>query len=499
MHLIHAIFLVLLVGIFDENVNGDVTNNRYRLNYHIQPPSGWMNDPDGLSYFNGQYHVFYQYNPYSSNWGAPHWGHVASTDLVHWKNLPIALTPGDPYDKDGCFSGSAVVNGNELVLVYTGNVNTANGFTQTQNIATSKDGVTFTKYSGNPVLANPPVDGTKDFRDPKVWLSIYGSQNGTWNMVVGNPSVAVNNPYMNSYGRVVLYQSNDLKTWTYLGGLAEEQNAEQNLGYMWDDPNFFYLNGKYVLLVSPAGIERDIDRFANLNQNGYFIGDYRPSTNLFSRGQFYELDNGHDFFAAHVFEDPTGRRIVIGWMQMWGSWMREQVDGWAGALTIPRELSLSSDGTRLQMAPVAELTSLRGSQYINSPINVNGEYDTNIPIGSSEVLFDVVLAGVRARKVGLKFPIDDGELELYYDTQNQTLVLSRNKDIRQVAISNISVLNLRIFLDRSSIEVFANNGTVTMTSRFYVDWIPIVTLFTDNGESGAARVNVQAFSLNNIW
>uniref|UniRef100_A0A914DF70 Sucrose-6-phosphate hydrolase n=1 Tax=Acrobeloides nanus TaxID=290746 RepID=A0A914DF70_9BILA len=476
------IFIVIFVG---KTSAINVTNNRYRLNYHIMSPGGWINDPNGLSYFNGQYHVFFQYNPDSSSWGPMHWGHVVSTDLVHWKYLPIALYPDHSYDKDGCFSGSAIVNNGVLSLVYTGNVNNGSfdgGFYQIVNIATSTDGVNFQKFSGNPVIATWPVDGTNNFRDPKVWQN-----NGTFYVVLGNQS-------KDRHGRVVLYKSSDLKTWTYVGVLAEYNN--DNTGTMWECPNFFSLGGKYALLFSPQGIERDGDRFGNLDVNGYFIGDYQYATNEFTHGPFYEIDLGHDFYAAQMFQAPDGRSILIGWMDMWGAQFPEQPDGWAGALTIPRELTLSADGTRINMSPIAELLTLRGNQYINSNIEVDGVYNTNIPLGSTEILLQIALVNVQARKVGLKFPLNNGELRVYYDKQTQKLVVSRKKVVRQVAINNISVLNLRIFVDRSSIEVFANNGSAVFTSRFYVDYIPNLSLFA---EYGVANLSLQAFSLNKIW
>lgn len=185
-----------------------ITNKRYRLNYHITTPSGWMNDPNGFSYYQGYYHIFYQYYPYSSKRGPMHWGHYRSQDLVHWEELPIALTPDSPEDKDGCYSGSAIEKDGRLYLIYTGNhyydVNDHSRFYQTQNVAFSDDGIHFTKYSGNPVIALPPTDNSQHFRDPKVW------QDGNeYYIVVGGQD-------KKGLGRAITYKSTDLLHWDYL-------------------------------------------------------------------------------------------------------------------------------------------------------------------------------------------------------------------------------------------------------------------------------------------
>uniref|UniRef100_A0A914D868 beta-fructofuranosidase n=1 Tax=Acrobeloides nanus TaxID=290746 RepID=A0A914D868_9BILA len=444
--------LILLIGFwigskfFSEAIN--VTNSRYRQNYHIIAPTGWLNDPNGLSYFNGNYHVFFQYDPTSSNGGGPkQWGHVTSTDLVNWKYTQptIALAPDQSYDVGGVWTGSAVNNNGELTAIYTGLHN--NTGEQLVNIATSTDGVTFTKYSGNPVVPTQPIDGTNQFRDPKVW-----KYNGVWYMVVGNQS-------KKNHGRTVLYQSDDLRQWTYLGPLADE--PDNRVGSMWECPNFFYINGKHVLFMG-TDVERDGDHFANQGLNVYFIGDFNYETKVFSHAvDFYELDNGHDFYAAQMFQDPKNRTILFAWMNSFGTNFEEMQDGWAHTLTVPRQLRLSSDGSRVQMIPVDELTLLRGTEYINSPIEIEGH-----------------------------------DLRLYYDKQTGKLVLERTKDVRQVDMGSIMQLNLRIFLDQSSIEVFANDGNVTMSSRYYKDPIPTITLFA---EYGVANVEFQAFRLNNIW
>jgi beta-fructofuranosidase len=279
----------------------EATKDPSRLAYHIMVPP-WINDPNGLIQFQGEYHVFYQYHPYSPNWGPMHWGHVKSRDLVHWKHLPIALTPDKDYDQDGCFSGCAVDDHGTLTLIYTGNVEGDGDKTpahQVQCLATSTDGMTFLKDPANPVIHDAPLEGlSSHFRDPKVWR--YQDR---WYMVIGTQK--------EKKGRILLYTSADLRQWRYLGVVAESNGL---LGYMWECPDFFSLGEQEVLLFSPQGIVAQDERYQNLYQTGYLLGKLDYTTGKFTHGSFEELDKGFDFYAAQTFADASGRRILIGWI-----------------------------------------------------------------------------------------------------------------------------------------------------------------------------------------
>lgn len=434
-------------------------NNRHRLGYHIMAPANWINDPNGLVQFKGEYHVFYQHHPYDENWGPMHWGHVKSLDLVNWEHLPIALAPEDACDKDGCFSGSAVDNDGELTLIYTGHHyidKERDLFYQNQNIAVSTDGVHFKKVVENPVIEKPPADSSHHFRDPKVW-----KRGRDWYMIVGNSK--------NNIGRVILYRSPNLRNWEYIGVLAE---GNEQLGYMWECPDFFELNGKHVLLMSPQGIKEAGDHFKNLFQTGYMIGEYEYDKNKFGHGEFIELDYGHDFYAVQTFLDDKNRRIAIGWMDMWESDMPTKKDGWCGALTLPRELTLSDDG-KIKMVPVAEVTQLREKKL--SAIE-NQTITSSYEMGVQGSMFEVeaVLEVTNAEKVELVLRgIENEATVLAYDKSTNKLRLDCSKSgkkkdgIRRVKLAASDQLKLRIFVDRSSIEVFINEGEATMTSRIY--------------------------------
>ncbi|MFY4773565.1 glycoside hydrolase family 32 protein [Metabacillus sp. RGM 3146] len=468
-----------------------IKHTPHRLGFHITPPANWINDPNGLIQYKGEYHVFYQYHPFIEEWGPMYWGHVKSSDLVHWKHLPVALAPFEDYDKDGCFSGSAVEEKGELVLIYTGNVwlkNDPNELIQVQCIARSKDGIHFEKDKANPVLKELPIGASNHFRDPKVW-----KENDKWYMVLGNKE--------SEKGKVLLYQSSDLMQWDYIGILAE--NKGENLGFMWECPDFFKLDGKHVLLISPEGMEAEGENYRNLKQSGYFVGEFNDSG--YRHGHFQELDKGHDFYAVQTFEDEQGRRLLFGWMDMWEQEMPTKKDGWAGALTLPRELELRADG-KLIMKPVKELEKLRMDQAaVLEEIFVEGE--NTLAFGEMlEMKAEFSLTETSAEEFGLKMRCGETEeTVIIYNKLSRKLVLDREKsgagpkEVRSAAVKTVDdKLVLHIYLDRSSIEVFANGGETVMTSRIYpgIESQGVKVFAT----GGKVKVNsLRIWNLEDIW
>jgi beta-fructofuranosidase len=450
----------------------------WRPLWHFTPPAGWMNDPNGLAQFRGEYHLFYQYHPFGTDWGPMHWGHAVSPDLVRWRHLPIALapSPGGP-DAGGCFSGSAVDDGGVLSLVYTGH-----GERQVQCLATSPDGRVFTKHPGNPVLDSPPEGFPPEhFRDPKVWRA-----EGRWWMVAGSKR--------NGRGAALLYQSEDLRRWSFTAVAAE---SDGTLGTMWECPDLFALRDRHVLVVSPEGLDR---RKALL-----FVGrlDYR--TGRFAIESRHVADHGFDLYAPQSFEDATGRRVVIGWMDSWGSkaWPTKAW-GWAGAMTVPRLLRLSADGTPL-WAPVPEVETLRGEP-------------TTVPSGAIEPGLRV-LDAVRGDSLDLELEIDPGtasevallvrrspdgkeETRIAYDRASATLAIDRDRagagdggvHSAPLPLGAGETLRLRVLVDRSSVEVFAQDGRVVLTDRVYPDPESVGSALEAKG--GRSRlVSLRAFPL----
>ncbi|WP_061290688.1 glycoside hydrolase family 32 protein [Azotobacter vinelandii] len=443
----------------------------YRLGYHLSPPAGWMNDPNGLVYFRGEYHVFYQHHPYSPQWGPMYWGHARSADLVHWEHLPIALAPGDPFDRDGCFSGSAVVDGDTLYLIYTGHRwlgeagNDEQGMRQVQCLASSTDGIAFTKHGA--VIDTPPHPDIMHFRDPRVWR-----RGDHWWMALG--ARQGDDPLL------LLYRSRDLRQWDCLGRALEGRREAD--GYMWECPDLFELEGRDVFLFSPQGLEPDGHERWNLFQNGYRLGRLGRLGRLDERARFVaeselrEIDHGHDFYAAQTLLAPDGRRLLWAWMDMWQSPMPSQAHHWCGALTLPRELS--RDGDRLRMRPARELAALRQSrQALAIGALESGSRTLEVRGALLEFELELELTGSSAERFGLALRCSDDGRErtlLYFDAMARRLVLDRQHSgagvsgVRSVPVApGQTRIALRVFLDRSSIEVFIDDGAHTLSSRIY--------------------------------
>ncbi len=301
---------------------------KYELDYHYHAKKGWINDPNGLCYFKGKYHLFYQYNPYDVKWDTMHWGHAVSEDLIHWEELPIALYPDMPYESsDGCFSGSAIIHNDEMWLFYT---SVSEELGQTQSLVISKDGYTFEKYPGNPIIKNVPEDGTqKDFRDPKVF-----EHDGHFYMVTGTCK--------GELARVLLFRSDDLLNWEYRGILYE---SDEFLPVI-ECPDLFPVGDKWVLAFS---IMRRPEKSVALA-----IGDFKDEKFILEEISF--LDRGPESYAPQSFLAPDGRRILIEWMNNW-KFKRMPHDTFAGAFTVPREIFFN-ERNRLCLFPVREARHL---------------------------------------------------------------------------------------------------------------------------------------------
>jgi beta-fructofuranosidase len=462
----------------------------YRLQYHLMPPAGWMNDPNGLIHYKGEYHAFYQHNPHEPKNGPMHWGHAKSKDLVTWEHLPIALAPSEDYDKGenggyGCWSGSAVDHNGVLTLIYTGHVDGRTP-TEVQCTATSTDGIRFEKAAHNPVIACAPEEGGFGFRDPKVWL-----HDGIWYMVVGFGK--------DGLGKALLYKSADLQDWTYVGVAAE---SDGTMGDMWECPDLFPLGGenRHVLVISPMNM--------GATKTMYMSGTLDYETGIFHSRYAERLDYGFDFYAPQTFVDDLGRRILLGWMNIWGAKMPEQERGWMGAFTLPRELKLTEDGT-LRMLPVDELKALRSNHQQFSRMIVGT--DAAIPLVDikGDTLEIIAVFSANESAMGGEYGIrlrcsEDGRqfTEIVYVAAEGKLKVDRTYSgagdggVSEVHLSPMEDgrIVLHLYLDRSSVELFANYGLKAMTNRIYPDPDSLgIKLFARNG--GATLVSLDVWEL----
>lgn len=446
----------------------------YRPAYHFTPPANWMNDPNGLVFCKGKYHLFYQYYPDSTVWGPMHWGHAESADLVSWKHLPIALYP----DSLGyIFSGSAVCDTGNAAQLQSGSLPLiAAVFTyhdpigeqagridfQSQGLAFSADGGrTFQKYAANPVIANP---GIRDFRDPKVFWHHESQQ---WVLVLAAGQ------------QVMFYGSLDLKHWSLLSEFGSSHGSH---GGVWECPDLFPLPHKdslvWVLLVSinPGGPNGGscTQYFTGKFNGRQFIASARPETVRW-------LDYGPDNYAGVTWSGvpaSDGRRLFMGWMNNWTYAQQVPSKKWRGAMTLPRVITATEtdSGLRLASYPVEELKRLRiGEVAMEIP-----ERNSWRISGLNEILIELDLGASTARDMGFRFsgPLGDTVLAGYDKLLNR-FYLRRdgcgNADFspafsQPVYAPRASVsrtLSLHVFIDRSSLELFADGGTTNLTALIF--------------------------------
>ncbi len=438
-------------------------NDPYRLNYHITPPYGLLNDPNGFIEYNGTYHLFYQWNPYECNHGSKFWGHCVSTDLVNWQEVKPALTPDTEYEKNGCYSGSAFEHQNSLYLFYTSNVKHANGERDSyQCLAKSEDGIVFEKLG--PVISSPPKNYTKHFRDPKIW-----QHDNLWYCVIGAQYQHDNGDLQ---GRVLLYYSDDLNNWHCSGDIAGSNvNQLNDFGFMWECPDLFNLNGHDILMCSPQGLEPEADKYQNIYQSGYFVGQLDYQTQKFIHGDFIELDRGFEFYAPQTTLDSKGRRLMSAWMGLPECDDHPTVKyNWLHALTLVRQL-IYKDNKLLQQ-PIEELQTLRKNktQYQNITLSSETSF-TGIEGDSYELI--VELSDITQR-CGLKLRVSESEYtELYFEPETQCITLDRDYSgagyggTRSCILDSKNSLKLQIFMDKSSVEIFVNEGAEVFSSRIY--------------------------------
>jgi beta-fructofuranosidase len=378
--------------------------------YHFRPIKNWMNDPNGLIYWNGEYHMFYQYNPNAAYWGDMHWGHTVSTDLMHWKPLPIALYPDKPYDKDGVFSGCAIVHGGVPKLVYTGTK------PETQCIVTTSNNLReFHKLEQNPVIAGPPGKVT-GFRDPCVW-----EENGEWMMALGGGFPEVG-------GAILLYTSKDLISWRYLHPLC--QGEKSKTGHNWECPNFFPLGDRHVLLISAEPYRKVL----------YFIGRYE--NRRFTPESDGVLDAGGSLYAPQTFVDKDGRRTLIGWLTETRPEKEFVKAGWSGVQSLPRVFTLRNDKT-LAIEPHPNVRSVR-EPWAGT---------------SAQAEFEVVFPRTPAKA---ELQVGSEALPISYDGRDLTVA----GHTAPMKLDASEPLRLDIFVDHSVVEVFAA-GRVAMALRVY--------------------------------
>nr|ACN59531.1 invertase [uncultured bacterium] len=448
-------------------------NTEFQGQFHLCAPVGWLNDPNGLSWFAGRLHLFYQYHPYSSVWGPMHWGHAVTEDLVRWTHLPIALIPGEPYDADGCFSGGAVADGERHALLYTGHVDPdpldPSRRVETQCLAWG-DGTVYHKAPQNPVIGPellPEGASRGDFRDPKVW-----KEGLHWYCLVASR-------HADGHGQILLFTAETPTQWRLVGPVLQSRGR---LGGMWECPDLFVLDGREVLLWSVMGQPQQDGGFQNPSAVVWSVGTLDRTTGAFLPDAIQEVDQGPDFYAAQTTTLPDGRVVLVGWMQMWERSIPtdELGHGWAGRMTLVREVYWHRG--RLAQRPVRELEAYRREE-VTGAATFEGRHEFSGVEGQALDL-EVEFRSWKGQSVGLSvFASETEETRLTWEPQSGWLTLDRSRSGVPIASRSAThpdcqvyrarveapegVLSLRLVLDRSAVEVFAQNGTTTLSATVY--------------------------------
>lgn len=489
----------------------------YRPNFHFTPQKGWMNDPNGMFYYNGYYHLFFQYYPDSNVWGPMHWGHAISTDMITWTEKPIALYPDE---KGYIFSGSAVVDikntsgfgsleNPPIVAMFTyhdmkkekaGETNY-----QSQGIAYSLDeGLTWTKYEANPVIKNPDM---KDFRDPKMtWDAIHQQ----WIMALA------------AGDKTMFYSSKNLKEWELLSDFGKAIGAH---GGVWECPDFFPMTVegtdeyKWVLLLSinPGGPNGG-------SATQYFVGDFDGKNfkldESFSKDikgdKGVWIDYGRDNYAGVTFSNVSevdGRKLFIGWMSNWNYAQKVPTETWRSSMTIPRELVLvKKDGHySVNSRPVKELQNYVGKTIKKETLKIDKETvivdKSVINLSSMDIHFSLknlkedtyTFSLSNELKNTVKFGFNKKENYFFIDrTQSGDLSFSplfANKISKAPITEKFDAIDVRIIVDKTSIEIFYNNGTTVMTETFFPEK-PMETFSATKEKFGYTLENLTINQLN---
>lgn len=487
-------FLLVFISVKGQNLN-----EHWRPDFHFSPEKNWTNDPNGLIFLDGEYHLFYQFNPFENKWGHMSWGHAISKDLIKWEHLPVAI----PEDSVWIFSGSTVIdknnssglgngNGNCMVAIYTADYH--NGKKEAQYLAYSNDkGRTWEKYAGNPVLDL----NAKDFRDPNVF---WYEKTKQWIMSVVLPT---------EY-KVLFYGSSNLKNWNKLGEFGNQGDVRK----IWECPSLTELavdgdstKTKWLLMVSSNGPEQD---FAGVQ---YFIGDFdgksfkndnTPDTKLY-------VDYGKDFYASIPWNHtPQNQKLMLGWMLNWKYAENQPTFPWKGQMSVPRQMALKTfpEGVRLTQLPVEQFTPADSYRFFEKKDFVHTKeklLNGSTLFAKNAYIIEADLTIKSSRDFGFKIAQNlnkEGkatqETIVGYDVKKQQLYLDRTNSGKIISPDFASVdkaflkidnkrLRLKIVVDKMSVEVFANDGAVAITSLIFTD--PKATAFSLFCKKGKIKVN----------
>ncbi|ACD22897.1 sucrose-6-phosphate hydrolase [Clostridium botulinum] len=446
-----------------EEINKDLdryyknsNNSKWRNNFHLEMPFGLLNDPNGLSYYNNKFHIFYQWNPFGCEHKNKHWGLVKTSDFINFTKPEIILKPVDWFDKNGCYSGGAYVKDDTLKLFYTGNVKDENNNRESYQCIANyyKDG-TFEKKG--PVIFKQPEGYTAHFRDPFIF-----EEDNIYYMVLGVQTDRLK-------GRTLLYKSIDIEKWEFIGELKTDLD---DFGYMWECPNLVKVSdNKFAFLFSPQGLEAEELRNQNIYQSGHIIGDLDLNdVSLNNHSDFKELDMGFDFYAPQVFKHDN-QNIMLGWIGMpdKDSEYLSSKEGWMFSLTMPRALEYKNNV--IYQKPLKQLEALRDKKEIEISNDEFDLYKMKLNSRNKEVKLNLDIK--ESENIEIVFNFGDENIRLNYNKKSEVCTIDRNnmelggKGIRKFKLKAEDNLDLHIFIDNSVMEIYYQDGLEVTTFMYF--------------------------------
>lgn len=449
----------------EERMERTVMHCPFRTKFHIMPPVGWLNDPNGLCQFKGVYHAYFQYSPLNVNGGGGYWGHCTSTDLLHWEYQEPVLTTDIPEDQSGVYSGSALIENGKMYLFYTGNVKLPGdydyidaGRISTQLLVESEDGQHMSEKIKLLGVEDYPKSMTQHIRDPKVW-----KEDGGYYMILGARERAWDDAgNRRDKGAALIYVSEDKRSWR----LHQELTTENAFGYMWECPDLFRLGSERILSYCPQGLETQEEKFQNIYQSGYSV----LSRNADPEKTFREWDMGFDFYAPQSFEADDGRRILIGWAGMPDTAETHRnlsvANGWQHCLTIPCELEYR-EGKVFRM-PVRELYDLDWKEAATE----NGRYHwegKTVKLTVREIGGDKTEIRIGSSENGMTISSEENLVVISFSDMSGNPSQCGGGRRRRAGRTEEQVEELLIIIDSSIVEIFVNSGETVFTTRLYLE------------------------------
>lgn len=431
----------------------------YVPRFHLMPPTGWLNDPNGLCQLKGMHHIFFQYSPAAPRGGKKYWGHYETRDFFHYRFTDIFLKPDSRADRDGVYSGCAYVEDDTMYIYYTGNVKKegdydyiCNGREGNTILVTSRNGRNASKKEWLLKNEDYPKTLSNHVRDPKVFF-----ENGSYYMVLGART-------KDDKGCVVLYISKDKRVWQF-----DHFIQKDGFGYMWECPDLFRIGGEQYLSLSPQGLMAEEYRYQNIYQSGYFHASEDLIRSGDGLGDFTEWDYGFDFYAPQTYKDEKGRRILIGWMGVPDAPYDHDPsidEGWQHMLTIPRELSVDIRSKRICQNPIQEMKALR------EDVLFDGNSKEMPEVIKMKQGYEILLS--KFSEDAFEVSINEGFLIVYDNTEKILRFLFTDEQLgygrteRKLKLfSDEQISDMRIYVDTCCVEIYINHGIYVFTTKYF--------------------------------